>query len=344
MNNTGLLGAGEIRSWNGFYQWGLEFVRALQTIENPVLTALIKGITALGSGLFYVPVILWVYWCVNEKKGQWLALLLLLSVWINSALKVLLRQPRPYFLDPSVGISTASGYGLPSGHAQQALVFWAAALPGPLGKRPAWLIAGVAALVLGFTRLYLGLHFPTDILGGWFLGLVILGAYYFLGPPLERLLTGGGMRMRMIGAAAVSFGMNALYPGDRRFGALFLGFSAGYNLMGNYFPFSASAEIPAKFPPIKSGLILRGLRFFLGAVGGGLIYQGLKVLLGGDSSLLGKIPLFGAGYYELSRFLHYSILGLWVSAGAPWLFLRLGLAAPPPAAGELASGKPSING
>jgi membrane-associated phospholipid phosphatase len=331
MNNTGLLSAGEVWTWNGFYQWGLEFVGALQTIENPALTALIKGITALGSGLFYVPAILWVYWCINEKKGQRLVLLLLLSIWVNSALKVLLKQPRPYFLDPSVGISTASGYGLPSGHAQQSLVFWGAVLPGSLGKGRAWLITGAVTLVLGFTRLYLGLHFPTDLLGGWFLGLVILGAYYFLGPPLERLLAGGGMRMRMIGAVAAAFGMNALYPGDRRFGALFLGFSIGYNLMGAYFPFSASVDPPEKFPRIKSGLILRGTRFFLGAVGGGLIYQGLKALLGEDASLLGRLPLFGAGYYELGRFLRYGILGLWFSAGAPWLFLRLGLAVPPQA-------------
>jgi membrane-associated phospholipid phosphatase len=331
MNNTGLLGVGEIRSGNGFYQWGLEFVRALQTIENPALTTIIKGITLLGSGLFYVPVILWVYWCINEKKGQRLVLLLLFSAWVNSAVKVLLKQPRPYFLDPSVGISTASGYGLPSGHAQQALVFWAAALPGPLGKRTAWLIAGAAAMVLGFTRLYLGLHFPTDLLGGWFLGLAILGAYYLGGPPLERLLAQGGMRTRMIGAAAVTFGMNALYPGDRRFGALFLGFSVGYNLMGTYFPFSASAGIPAKLPRIKSGLILRGGRFFLGALGGALIYQGLTALLGGNSALAARLPLPGAGNYELGRFIRYGVLGLWFSAGAPWLFLRLGLAAPPEA-------------
>jgi membrane-associated phospholipid phosphatase len=324
MNNTGLLGVGEVRPWNGFYQWGLEFTRTLQIIENPALTALIKIITALGSALFYVPVILWVYWCINEKTGRRLVLLLLLSAWVNSALKVLLKQPRPYFLDPSVGISTASGYGFPSGHAQQALVFWAAALSGPVGKRRAWLIAGAVALVLGFTRLYLGLHFPTDLLGGWFLGLVLLGAYFLGGPPLERLLAEGGMRARMIGAAAVTFGMNALYPGDRRFGALFWGFSIGYNLMAKYFPFSASVERPAKLPRI----ILRGARFFLGAAGGALIYQGLNALLG-DDSLLTRLPLPGPGNYELGRFFHYGILGLWLSAGAPWLFLRLGLAAPP---------------
>jgi membrane-associated phospholipid phosphatase len=330
--NTGFLSAAAARPWNEVYQWGLEVIRALQTIKNPVLTALMNGITALGSEAFYVPALLLVYWCINEKKALRLALLLLLSTWANTAVKDLLKQPRPYFLDPSVGIGTASGYGLPSGHAQHALVFWAAALSGVLGKRAAWFIAAAAALVLGFTRLYLGFHFPTDLLGGWFLALVILGGSYFCRPPVERLLAAGGMRAKMIGVAAVTLGMNALYPEDRRFGALFLGFGIGYFLMRRHFPFSASAEAPRKIPVkslrIWSGLILRGVRFFLGSAALVLIYYGLNVLLGEDSALLGRLPPLGAGYYEMGRFLHYGIAGLWVSAGAPWVFLRLGLAAP----------------
>ncbi|MFP3090401.1 phosphatase PAP2 family protein [Treponema sp. TIM-1] len=332
MDSIGLLSAGEARSWGVVYQWGLELVRTIQTIENPALTALIKAITLLGSEVFYVPAVLLVYWCIDEKKGCRWTLLLLFSSWTNSALKVLLKQPRPYFLDPSVGIGAASGYGLPSGHAQLSLVFWAAALPGALGKRRAWLIAGSITLIIGFTRLYLGLHFPTDLLGGWLLALVILGAWYVLLPPLERLPAAGGMRILMIGAAALAFGMNALYPGDRRFGALFLGFSAGYLLMRSYFPFSASAEVRGKFSGtilgVKSGLVFRGIRFVLGMAGTAVLYQGLKFLLGEDSLLLGRDSLFGPGHYELGRFLRYGLLGLWAAAGAPWLFLRLGLAVP----------------
>jgi membrane-associated phospholipid phosphatase len=328
MDGVGLLTAGEIRAWPGVYQWGLEFVRTIQTIENPALTALVKSVTALGSELFYIPAILLVYWCINEKKGCCLALLMLFSAWTNGALKVLLQQPRPYFLDPSVGIGAAPGYGIPSGHAQLSLVFWTAALAGPLGKGRAWLVAGIVTLVMGFTRLYLGLHFPTDLLGGWFLALATLGACWFLLPPLGSFLAAGGMRLPMIGAAAAAFAMNALYPGDRRFGALFLGLSAGYLLTRGYFPFSASADAPGNGPflRIKSGLVLRAARFVLGMAGTGLLYHGLKVLLGEDFALLGRASLFGARYYELGRFIRYGILGLWVSAGVPWLFLRLGLA------------------
>ncbi|MDR2210125.1 MAG: phosphatase PAP2 family protein [Spirochaetaceae bacterium] len=324
MDSIGLLSVGDVRSWSVVYQWGLELVRAIQTIETPVLTALIKSITHLGSAGIFILAIALEYWCINEKKGCRLALLVIFSAWLNGALKTLLRKPRPYFLDPSVGKITAAGYGLPSGHSQLSLTFWAAALTGPLGKGRAWLVTGLITLIIAFTRLYLGVHFPTDVLGGWFLALATLGAYYFLLPPLERFLAARGTRGPMIGAAAAAFVMNALYPGNSHYGALFLGFSAGYLLMRAYFPFSAAAEapnLPKTFLGLNSGLVVRGLRLVLGLAGTTLLFYGLK-------GLLGRGSLLGAGNYELSRFLHYGILSLWVSAGAPWLFLRLGLAVP----------------
>jgi membrane-associated phospholipid phosphatase len=359
---TGFLSPGE--GLNGWYLWGMEFVRAVQGPENAVLTTLVKGLTLLGSELFYIPAVLFIYWCVDERKGQRLALLLLLSAWLNTALKDLLKQPRPYFLDPSVGRARASGYGLPSGHAQQSLVFWAAALSGK--GRSGWIIAGAATLVLGFTRLYLGLHFPTDLAGGWLLALGVLALYGLLGEPLpalpgacctcgffacsckksrlmgsfgslhgikmhnsaflynfalkrNRLLAAGGVRMRLIALAGAAFLMNALYPADRGLGALFLGFGAGYTLMRRSFPFSAAAAGAAPVPP----WLHRPLRLVLGAAGGFLLYRAFgafRELFAGAASFLGA--------YELGRFIHYGILGLWASAGAPWVFLRLRLAVP----------------
>jgi membrane-associated phospholipid phosphatase len=295
----------------------MEVLRAVQGPENAALTALVKALTLLGSELFYIPAILLIYWCVDERKGQRLALLLLLSAWLNTALKDLLQQPRPYFLDPSVGRARAAGYGLPSGHAQQSLVFWAAALPpGPRGKSRAWIIAGAVSLVLGFTRLYLGVHFPTDLAGGWILALALLALYGLLGEPLAAFLAAGGTRVRLIALAGAAFVMNALYPNDRSLGALFLGFGGGYSLMIRSFPFSAAALGAAPVPP----WLHRPLRLALGAAGGFLIYRGFgafRELFAGAASFLGA--------YELGRFLHYGLMGLWSSAGAPWLFLRLRL-------------------
>jgi membrane-associated phospholipid phosphatase len=315
----GALSPGEL-ALNNWYRWGMELIRAIQGPgpENPALTALVKALTLLGSELFYVPAALFIYWCVDERKGQRLVLLLLLSTWLNTALKNLLKQPRPYFLDPSLGRAQAAGYGLPSGHAQQSLVFWAAALSGGPRRRTAWIIAAAVTLVIGFTRLYLGVHFPTDLAGGWLLALGLLAFSGLFGTPLaDKLLAAGGPRMRMIAVAGAAFVMNALSPGDPRLGALFLGFGAGYTLMIRSFPFSAVGPGDSPLPP----WLHRPLRFVLGAAGALLIYRGFgafRDLSAGAASFLGA--------YELGRFLHYGLLGLWASAGAPWLFLRLHLA------------------
>jgi membrane-associated phospholipid phosphatase len=109
----------------GIHSWGIEVIKAIQKIESPGLTVVIKYITAMGSEYFYVPLLLVIFWCIDEKKGLRLGLLIVISAWINLLLKDLFWQPRPYNLDPSVGLAFESSGGLPSGHAQMSLVFWA---------------------------------------------------------------------------------------------------------------------------------------------------------------------------------------------------------------------------
>ena len=128
----------------------------------------------------------------------------------------------------------------------------------------------------------------------------------------------GGLRSALIAAAVAAIGMNALYPLDPRLGGLFLGFSGGYALMRERFPFNAaSGSVPVRL-----------LRFALGLAGGALIYLGFKTVFPGGDSFFSNLPFWGASspYYKLGRFVRYGLLGLWASALAPRLFLRLRLA------------------
>ncbi|MDR3114544.1 MAG: phosphatase PAP2 family protein [Treponema sp.] len=292
------------------YQWGLKVIQAIQTMETPVCTAALQMLTQGGTPYFYIPVILFVLWCVDEKQGLRLGILMLLSAWVNGTCKSLLKQPRPYTLDPSVGRGFELSYGIPSGHAQMALTFWIP-LALRIRKIPVWIGAILITLLIGFTRLYLGLHFPTDVLAGWLLGGIILGIYYGTQGVLEKALDAGGTRFRMISIALIALGMNAA-GSDPSLSGLFLGFGTGYALMRSRFPFSAQAPIRGKQP---DSLVL-GARYALGIAGAGLVYQGLGAVL--------SLRVFP---YELSRFLHYGAVGFWACAGAPWLFLRLGLGA-----------------
>ena len=319
------------------YRWGIEVIKVIQRIENPILTALVKFITALGTEALYVPLILFIFWWVDEKRGLRFGILIIVSAWINAFMKDVLKQPRPFNLEPSLGLARESSYGCPSGHAQMSLTFWvpmaawcAQAWTTGIGKKPGrrraliWAAAIFFVLLIAFSRLYLGVHFPTDIFAGWILGGVILVFFFIAGPVLEKLFSAAGIRSQNICAAAIVLLMNGVYPRDRILPALLLGFCIGYSLMKRRFPFSARGEIDGKKPGGQV-MLFRCLTGFLGLA---VIYLGLRLVLPGEGSLFADITVWGrfSPFYELGRFIRYGLLGLWASAGAPRMFQRMGLA------------------
>ena len=194
------------------------------------------------------------------------------------------------------------------------------------GKKRAliWAPAIIIIIFIGFTRLYLGVHFPADLLAGWTLGLAILALWFIPGPFLTEKLSSAGIRAQNISAAAMALIMNGLLPHDRTLPALFLGFCLGYNIMKQRFPFFAQADINGKNPSAK----IRFFRCLTGFTGMAIIFIGLRFILPGEGSLFRDIPLWGyaSPLYETGHFIRYGLLGFWVSAGAPYMFQSMGLA------------------
>ena len=293
------------------YIWGIGLIKVIQRIENPALTAAMKALTSLGSEYAYLALLPLVFWCVDERKGIRLGTVLLFSAWSNGALKEFLAHPRPYDIDPGVGRAVEDSFGFPSGHAQGSLTFWgvlAAWIPKPWGI----FLAIVLPLGISFTRLYLGVHFPTDIAAGLLLGGAILAFYYGAGPLIVRLLRAANIRVRILVVALAAFGMNALHPGDTGMGGVFFGMGIGYILMKERFPFAAAKNAAGDKPALWN----LSLRYLLGIIVAGGVYGGLKLLMPGE----------GHQWYALGRFGRYALLGFWVAAGAPWVFLQLRLA------------------
>jgi membrane-associated phospholipid phosphatase len=297
------------------FQWGLEFIRAVQTVSNPALTFVMRIITAMGSWVVFLLFLSFLYWCVDEKKGLHLFLMFIISLWINMSLKFFLDQPRPFFegYDPSVGIIYERMGGLPSGHAQNTLVIFFI-LASWIKKNWAYVCIAVLCILIGFSRIYLGVHFPTDVIVGWIIGGIVLCGYFLLNARIETLIKNGGFRAGVITSAALSFIMILYLPSIELLmpGGAVLGLGAGYCFNKKYIGFSSNA--PFGETGIKKYLVLFG-RLLLGIAGFALtFFAGMKL-----------IPQDSANY-KLYGFILAAFGGFWVSAASPWFFVKLGFA------------------
>ena len=296
-------------------QWGLEFIRAVQTIENPALTGIMKAITSIGGEPAYIILLPVFFWCIDEKKGLHLGFAVLISAWINMSLKYLLDQPRPFFegYDPSLGMISERMGGLPSGHAQNTLVMFFI-IASWIKKNWAYTGAAVLCLLISFSRIYLGVHFPTDIIAGWILGGIVLLGYFLFSGKIETLLVKGGFRAGMITTAIVSFIMILYLPSRSLLmpGGILFGFGIGYCLNKRYVGF-ASKELLGR-TGAKKYLTLAG-RMVFGIAGFLLIFFAAGYLIPQES-----------GNQRLYIFIQLALTGLWVSVAAPWVFIKLRLA------------------
>jgi len=291
--------------------WGLDVIRAIQSGGSPPLDFLMRTVSALGSAVAYVVMVAFIYWCVDEKKGMRLGIALLVSTWLNLVLKFLLDQPRPFFpgFDPSVGMVDAAMGGLPSGHAQNSLVVWM--ILASWGREK-WhfVLAAIFCLLMAFSRVYLGVHFPTDILGAWLIGGALLCVYFLAGKRIEAFLSAHAPRAGLVAVAALSFAMTLYRPVVEMLipAGIILGMGIGFHLCKRHVGFTALA-------PLSRNGFARYLTLFV------------RLAIGSAGALLILIPsgnllatLQNSANYPLLVFLRFVLLALWVTAGAPWIF------------------------
>jgi membrane-associated phospholipid phosphatase len=324
--------------------WGIPWILALQSLGESLI-GLMKAFTFMGNEEFYLIVAPILFWFVDTSLGLRMGLALMLSGGLNSILKLSLAFPRPYWIDPKViAYTTESSFGAPSGHAQNAMAAWGT-LAASQRKAWAWTAAMIIIFLIGISRLYLGVHFPLDTLVGWFVGACLLIIIIRLEPRLIGWLKGYApyqqtalvftISLLLIAIGALTRSLQGAWefpaawlktiaitapeadlPTPLALSGLvsnmgaFFGLAAGYiglNLRGGYQPRGTLAQI--------------ALRYILGLAGVLLIWRGLGELLPGDETLLG---------YTF-RYIRYTLIGLWVTGLAPYLFIQLKLARRQPA-------------
>lgn len=151
----------------------VEILKYIQSFSNQALDSIFELITMLGEDLFFIIVVALFYWCINKSFGYKLAFAYLTCGAFNTIIKEIVKFPRPIGYEgvKSSRVETAGGYSFPSGHTQQSTSLFTTLMI--VFKRKWLYIVGVLAILLvGFSRMYLGVHWPTDVIGGLVIGIV----------------------------------------------------------------------------------------------------------------------------------------------------------------------------
>jgi len=170
-----------------FFPGGIQLVLAIQSL-GAWLEIPMKFFSFLGSEQFFLFILPALYWSVDTALGLRVGAVLLLNVGVNDIFKLALHAPRPYWFDPAVRpISAETSFGAPSGHAQLSAGVWGA-LAASIRKPWGWALAVALTFLIGFSRIYLGVHFLHDVVLGWALGALVLGVVLRVQEPLAHWL------------------------------------------------------------------------------------------------------------------------------------------------------------
>jgi len=318
--------------------WGLPVIAWLQGLGTFLVTPM-KLLSFLGTEEFFLLVMPGMVWCVDASLGLRMGLVLLTSASFNSLLKVAVGWPRPYWVSDRVtAYAFESSYGLPSGHAQNSMALWGRMAAGL--RRRAWVIGlGVLIFLISLSRLYLGVHFPSDVLAGWIVGGIVLALFLWLEKPVGAWIGHQPLGLQLLIpllAALVIIGKGVwvsaatadrLVPQDwvTRTTAAFLDEPPidpqavdVVSSAGTLFGLGAGAVLLRRWGKFKAtgSVWQRVARFAIGLVGVLLIYFGLRMIL----------PVGEGVLPQTLRFVRYALVGLWVAYLAPWVFVRLKLA------------------
>ncbi len=294
---------------------GIEQILWLQSHGTPGLDAFFHHFTSFGGRhyLFMLPLLIW---CIDFRTGSRVLFWMAFTLFLNSLFKDAIAQPRPFQMDERILSDGELGYGLPSGHAQLVVIFWGV-LAAWVGRRWFSGLSIAVMLLMGFSRVYLGVHFPTDVYAGLALGAGTLFIALRTRESLESWLTSKSRVGRFAILLAVSLSVLVLNSASFESG-LMIG-CAGI-VLGGGIGLSLGPSEDARFRG-RGPAWQRALRYLLG--------MALLLLLVG----LGRLPIEGSGEgfaRDLMIFSLVAALGLWLTAGAPWLFslVRLSDAGP----------------
>jgi membrane-associated phospholipid phosphatase len=321
------------------FESGLAMIIAIQNMGD-WLTGPMKFFSYLGTEDFFFAVLPLIYWCINASLGLRVGLILVTSDLLNYIAKLLLAGPRPYWVSSDVkGLWPETGFGIPSGHAQTAMSIWGI-MAVTLKKPWVWVTTGLLIFFIGVSRVHLGAHFPHDVFAGWVMGGLLLFGFSRFWQPVVGWFTKKTMGQQvwyaflvsvvfiLAGLSAVVLRRDFQIPQQWISNALLTGTAPDpidangiFTTAGSLFGLAAGAAWIRQYGGYQASgpMWQRVVRYLIGLAGVLVLWMGLGAVFPRGDELL----------FYILRYFRYTLVALWVIAGAPWVFIRFNLAKQP---------------
>ena len=257
----------------------MSFLYFLEGLRTPALDAFFSAVTHAGEETLFIVFGMMLFWCVSKKHGYYLLLVSFAGTIINQFLKLCFRVPRPWVRDPNFSIvesarAEATGYSFPSGHTQMSVGMY-----GSLARSFAHpLVRGISialCVLVPLSRMYLGVHYPSDVLVSVVIALLLV---FTLHPLVMRAVNEPKQMRRIFAALAAMTAAHLLFvhlypfPADIDMHNYESGIKNGYTMLGCLLGLWVSYEVDTRYTrfstegtlPVQAVKLLVGFALLMG--------------------------------------------------------------------------------
>ena len=181
-----------------FFNWEVDLLIWLQAHAGSVIIKIAKLMAYFGDEFVMIALLGFLYWCWDKELGRFLGTGMAMGIVAGPMIKNTMLRKRPYMdhdriacykpVAPDAGLYdiSAQGYSFPSMHSSNSTIMFGSLIWGGTAKWYLRLPAILMPVLVGVSRCVVGVHYPTDVLAGWILGLVILYINGFLNKRFEH--------------------------------------------------------------------------------------------------------------------------------------------------------------